>query len=56
MKRTVIAVALMLLLFAVSAQAQAPKPSLERKKLEPWVGDWTYEGEAKHPRWEAQGS
>ena len=36
---------MMMLLFAVSALAQAPaaKPGPEHKKLEIWVGDWTYE-------------
>jgi len=45
MKRIVIAVGLMMLLFAVVAQAQtpAPKPGPEHKKLEIWVGDWTWE-------------
>jgi hypothetical protein len=35
-----------ILLFAVAVQAQspAPKPGPEHKKLEVWVGDWTYEG------------
>ena len=47
MKRTLIAVALAMLLVAVAVQAQAPapKPGPEQKKLELWVGDWTYEGE-----------
>src|SRR5205809_11504 len=27
--------------------AQAPKPSPEVRKLEVWVGTWTYEGDAK---------
>jgi hypothetical protein len=47
MKRTLIAVALVMLLVAVAAQAQAPapKPGPEHKKLEIFVGDWTYEGE-----------
>lgn len=47
MKRTVIAVGLIALLFASAAQAQAPAPKAgpEQKKLEIWVGDWTYEGE-----------
>jgi len=47
MKRIVIAVGLMILLFAVVAQAQAPapKPGPEHKKLEIWVGDWTFEEE-----------
>ena len=47
MKRIVIAVGLMMLLFAVVAQAQtpAPKPGPEHKKMEIWVGDWTFEEE-----------
>ena len=47
MKRTVIAVGLMSLLFAVAAQAQAPKPDPELKKLQVLAGHWTYEGEYK---------
>jgi hypothetical protein len=49
MKRFVIAVSVVLLVFAVVAWAQtpAPKPGPEQKKLEIWVGKWTYEGEAK---------
>jgi hypothetical protein len=49
MKCTLIAAALVMLLIALPAQAQtpAPKPGPEHKKLEIWVGDWTYEGEAK---------
>ena len=49
MERTVIAVGLIALFFAVAAQAQAPvpKPGPEHKKLEIWVGDWTSEGESK---------
>jgi len=47
MNRTLIAVALVMLLAAVAVQAQAPapKPGPEHKKLEIWIGDWTYEGE-----------
>ncbi len=46
MKRTVIAVALIALLFAVAAQAQAPapKPGPEYKAYDVWIGDWQYEG------------
>jgi hypothetical protein len=47
MKRTVIAIGLISLLFAVAAQAQAPKPDPELKKLQIFVGHWTYEGEYK---------
>jgi hypothetical protein len=49
MKGIATALALMLLLFAVALQAQTPasKPGPEHKKLEIWVGDWTYEGETK---------
>ena len=49
MKRSLIAVALAMLLVAVALQAQAPAPNPgpEQKKLEIWVGDWTYEGEMK---------
>jgi Protein of unknown function (DUF1579) len=47
MKRIVIAVGLIMLLFAVSAVAQtpAPKPGPEHKKMEIWVGNWTFEEE-----------
>jgi hypothetical protein len=47
MKRTVVAVGLMLLLFAVAAQAQipAPKPGPEHQKLGSFVGNWKWEGE-----------
>lgn len=47
MKRTLIAVALLMLLIAVATQARAPAPNPgpEHKKLEIWIGDWTYEGE-----------
>jgi hypothetical protein len=49
MKRNVIMVALVVLFLSIAAQAQAPvpKPGPEHKKLEIWVGDWTYEGENK---------
>ena len=45
MKHITIAVALVVLLFAVASQAQtpAPKPGPEHKKLEIWIGDWTFE-------------
>jgi len=47
MKRIAFAVGLVLLFFAIAVQGQspAPKPGPEHKKLEIWVGDWTYEGE-----------
>ena len=47
MNRTLIAVALLMFFVAVALQAQAPapKPGPEHKKLDIWVGDWTYEGE-----------
>ena len=47
MKRIPIAVALVVLLFAVALQAQAPKPYPELKQLEPLVGQWSGEGENK---------
>ena len=49
MKRIAIAVALIVLLSAVASRAQtpAPKPGPEHKKLDIWVGDWTYDGEDK---------
>ena len=49
MKHTAVVVGMLVLLLAVASQAQgpAPKPGPELKKLEIWVGDWTYEGEAK---------
>ncbi len=47
MKRIAIAVLVVVLVFGVAAWAQttAPKPGPEQKKLNIWVGDWTYEGE-----------
>ena len=44
MKRIVIMVAMAVLLLSVAAQAQAPlpKPGPEHKKLEIWLGDWTF--------------
>jgi Protein of unknown function (DUF1579) len=45
MKRT--AVALVVLLFAVAAQAQDTKPAPELRTLEPWIGDWTINVQAK---------
>jgi len=45
MKR--IAVALVVLLFAVAAQAQAPQPASELKGLEPWIGNWAIDEQAK---------
>ena len=47
MKRTAIAVAVIVLLFAVILQAQAPKPYPELKQLEPFAGQWSAEGENK---------
>ncbi len=42
-----IAVASVILLFAVTARAQAPKPAAELKGLEPWIGHWTIDVQAK---------
>jgi len=49
MKRIVIMVAMAVLFLSVAVQSQAPvaKPGPEHKKLDIWVGDWTYEGEVK---------
>jgi hypothetical protein len=49
MKRFVIAVSVSVLVFSVFAWAQssAPKPGPEQKKLEIWLGRWTYETEFK---------
>lgn len=49
MKRTVIAVGLIALLFAVASQAQAPapKPGPEHQKMHVWLGDWTWEEETR---------
>ena len=49
MKRIGFAVGLVILVFAGALQAQtaAPKPGPEQKKLNIWVGDWTYEGESQ---------
>jgi len=47
MKRITVFIGIAMLLIAVALQAQAPapKPGPEHKKLDIWVGDWTYEGE-----------
>jgi hypothetical protein len=37
--------AIVVLAVALLAQTAAPKPGPEQKKLNIWVGDWTYEGE-----------
>jgi len=49
MKSFIIAVSVVVLVFAVAGQAQtsAPKPGPEQKKAEAFVGNWTYEGEYK---------
>jgi uncharacterized protein DUF1579 len=51
MKKVSSAVAILCLLVAVAAVGQAPpttpKPGPEHKKMEAFVGKWTYEGEAK---------
>jgi hypothetical protein len=49
MKRFAFVVGMVVLVFAVSlwAQTTAPKPGPAQKKLEIWVGKWTYEGEYK---------
>jgi len=46
MKRTVLVVGLMFLLFAIAAQAQAPaaKPGAEHEKLGVFVGSWKWQG------------
>jgi len=47
MKRFIIAVSVVVLVFAVGLQAQtsAPKPGPEHKRVEIFVGHWTYVGE-----------
>ena len=49
MKRFVVAVSVVALVFAVTIQAQtpAPQPGPEQKKMEVFAGQWTYEGEYK---------
>jgi hypothetical protein len=50
MKRGSIVVCVFVVLCSIVAQAQAPqvpKPGAEHKKLEVFLGTWTYEGEAK---------
>jgi hypothetical protein len=47
MKRTLIAVGVMVVLLVGVLHAQAPKPYPELKKLEPFVGQWSSEGESK---------
>ena len=41
------ALSALLLVVSTRLTAQAPKPGPDVKKLETWVGTWTYEGEAK---------
>ncbi len=40
-----VGLAIVVLAVALLAQTAAPKPGPEQKKLNIWVGDWTYEGE-----------
>jgi len=49
MKRSAIAVGLVLLLFAVASQAQAPGPTPgpEHQKMHVWLGDWTIDEETR---------
>ena len=48
MRRLVLsALALLFLTISTAVIAQAPKPGLDAKKLETWVGTWRYEGDAK---------
>lgn len=49
MKRIVLLAGFVASLSAMALQAQtpAPKPGPEHQKLNIWVGDWTYEGEAQ---------
>ena len=53
MKRFVIAISLVFLVFAVFAWAQtpAPKPGPEHQKVRIFAGHWTYEGEYKPGPW-----
>ena len=48
MKRIGFAVGLVIVVLAVAllAQTASPKPGPEQKKLNIWVGEWTYEGES----------
>ena len=47
MRHIAIAVGLVVLLFTAALQAQSPKPYPELKRLDPLVGEWSLEGEAK---------
>jgi hypothetical protein len=49
MKRIGFAVGLVIIVLTVGllAQTAAPKPGPELKKLNIWVGDWTFEGESQ---------
>ena len=48
MRYCLIAVSLVcVLVFTAAAQAPSPKPGPEQKRLEVFVGNWTFEGEAK---------
>jgi hypothetical protein len=42
-----LALGLVCTLLMAGAQAQAPKPGPEQKRLDVFVGNWTFEGEAK---------
>ena len=46
-KRAAVTLLLLLCTASIQAQAPAPKPGPEYKAYEVWLGDWTYEGEAK---------
>jgi hypothetical protein len=48
MRYCLIAVSLVcVLVFTAAAQAPSPKPGPEQKRLEVFVGNWTFEGEDK---------
>ncbi len=47
MKRTIVGVAVLTMACVISLAAQAPKPYPEMKKLQPFIGDWITESDAK---------
>jgi hypothetical protein len=59
MKRTLVALSVLALVCA-AAQAQEAKPGADLKKLDIWIGDWTFEDQGKDSEsgeeWKAKGT
>ena len=52
MKRLILAVGLLVSVFAVAIWAQTPpKPGPELQKLHVWVGHWTVDVDLRRDRW-----